>query len=86
VGGKGEALNMCASEKIVEEGDAKRVALFYFRRQASLWALFISGKRRKCLRTQTSWFIFAEPACSLFFTHTSPNDSLVRGLDRCSEK
>ena len=29
-GRKGGALNMCASEKIVEEGNAKRVAIFYF--------------------------------------------------------
>ena len=71
---KGGALNVCAYELIMR------------RRRASLWALFFSGTRRKCLRTQTSWFVFAEPACSLFFTHTSPNDSLVRGLDRCSEK
>ena len=44
-----------------------------------------AGLRRKCLRPQNKLITTARSARSPVFTQASPNHTLVRDLDRCSE-
>ena len=82
VGGKGEALNMCASE-----GGGKRHCGRYLVEEASVTvdAILVDTGEEMPQDHKKLVEFFRQTSLPPCLTHTSPNDSLLRGLNRCSE-